>query len=81
MLFKLPIIYSICHFMTGFLSYDIGILFVLFNIYQLYQYCSDIRIFAFSTEIKTGNSFLHTLRKYCEFFIGMICAYFFYRFS
>ena len=83
MLFKLPIIYSFFHLLFGYLSFYIYHFWIFFSIYQLYQYCADVRFYLLSDDvIQYGNSYQHTIRKSVEFILGFsIASITYYMFS
>lgn len=80
---KIPLIYSLSHYLLGFLSYYYKFIIILFTIYQLFQYIFNIRFFLLDKEcitnfkncIKRGNNLNHTLHKLGEFFIGYLLSY------
>ena len=79
---KIPFIYSLSHYLLGFLSFRFKFLIVIFIIYQLIQYVFNIRFFLLNKKcitnlkncVKKGNSLLHTLRKFGEFLIGYLLS-------
>lgn len=79
---KIPFIYSLSHYLLGFLSFRFKFLILIFIIYQLTQYVLNIRFFLlnkncitnFKKCVKKGNNLVHTLRKFGEFLIGYLLS-------
>lgn len=82
---KIPLIYSLSHYLLGYLSFYCKFIIIIFTFYQLLQYIFNIRFFLlnrncfknFKSCIKKGNNLKHTLYKLMEFFIGYIIAFIF----
>ena len=79
--YNIPFLYSLSHYIVGYLGYYNINLLILFIIYQLYQYSIDARFFFLSSNhkthniIKKGNSLMHTLKKIAECAVGFLIAY------
>lgn len=79
---KIPLLYSLSHYLLGFFAYYFRFILFIFIIYQLIQYIFNIRFFLLSKEclinikncVKKGNNLKHTLHKLGEFFIGYILS-------
>lgn len=78
--YTIPALYIASHIATGYIGYYKPIIFILFLIYQLYQYTLDIRFFLLSNyktskPCKKGNNIKHTMRKIAEAIIGYVIAH------
>lgn len=79
--YRIPFLYSASHYIIGYLGYSYPQFLILFIIYQLYQYCIDVRFYLLpynsynSLSYQKGNSLQHTMKKLCEAFVGLIIAF------
>ena len=80
---KIPLIYSLSHFILGFISYYYKVFIILFLIYQFIQYFYNIRFFLLDKKCfndikkcyKRNNNIKHTLKKIMQFVIGFLIAF------
>jgi hypothetical protein len=69
-MYQTPPLYMAIHIAGGVLAYFYPILLLLFVAYQMLQLSLNIRFFAFTMEIREGNSILYTLYKIAQFLLG-----------
>lgn len=81
MLYNKPFYYAIIHIIIGIISYYNIYYGILFIVYQLYQLYLQKRFFLFQWKVEEGNSVQHTLVKLGEWAIGWIGAYIFHYYS
>jgi hypothetical protein len=65
-------VYIVIHVLSGVLAYFIPVIIHLVVFYHVLQYMMDVRFFGFQGEIRSGNSFEHTLLKLLEVLAGYL---------
>ena len=70
MYYDKPLVYTISHYIIGFISVWFPILGIIMIIYQITQFIFNKRFFILKMEFKKGNSLQHTILKLFEFFVG-----------
>jgi len=80
MYYDKPLVYTISHYIIGFISVWFPILGIIMIIYQITQFIFNKRFFILKMEFKKGNSLQHTLLKLFEFSIGYGIGFLFVNF-